>query len=269
MSRRSLPTATEVEVLTQSARRCALCFGLDKDSSEKQGQIAHLDKDRDNHAITNLVFLCLNHHDRYDGTSSQSKGYRKSEVVHYRTRLYESVVKLETRESRFQRESSLADERCQKVLNVIDRFYALKNSLPVIEHGIMARVKAVHDYISAIVDFEMPSIFSDDQYDSMYEGHSKQIKINLSIPDGVYGLGPEGHLDDGWVDRVEHILNLWISGEASYDDCTDLVFELDERYDLDLHWMLFAIPNRELPALGYQLLQNLVYVFGLRSQAEK
>jgi hypothetical protein len=89
--RKKTPPGTETDVLTRSARRCCICFGLAADFTEKQGQIAHLDGDPSNPDFENLAWLCLPHHDKYDGTTSQSKGLTIREVKKYRTRLYEAV----------------------------------------------------------------------------------------------------------------------------------------------------------------------------------
>ncbi|MFX0133021.1 MAG: hypothetical protein ACFFDN_05175 [Candidatus Hodarchaeota archaeon] len=78
-------------VLIQSARRCCICYRLYGDFNEKKGQIAHLDQNRNNNKLSNLVFLCLEHHDEYDTSTSQSKGFMKNEIVEYRKFLYEKV----------------------------------------------------------------------------------------------------------------------------------------------------------------------------------
>ncbi len=92
MSRRKkTPRNTETEVLISSARRCCMCFGLQFDLSTKKGQIAHLDGDPSNSDIDNLAFLCMPHHDDYDGKTQQSKGFTISEVKKYRTLLYQAV----------------------------------------------------------------------------------------------------------------------------------------------------------------------------------
>ena len=84
---------TQFEVLYSSARRCCVCFALDRDYSEKKGQIAHLDRDPSNNSLNNLAWLCLEHHDAYDTRTSQSKGLSESEVRRYRQLLYDEVVK--------------------------------------------------------------------------------------------------------------------------------------------------------------------------------
>jgi len=87
-SRPRIPAAIETELLTGSRRSCALCFGLNNDSREKSGQIAHLNGNRSDNRIENLVWLCFEHHDRFDSTTSQSKNFTIGEVRAYRDRLY-------------------------------------------------------------------------------------------------------------------------------------------------------------------------------------
>ena len=79
-------------MLVQSRRRCCICFGLHRQIRVKQGQIAHLDRNRSNNAISNLAYLCLEHHDAYDSTTRQSKGFTAREVRAYRAELYRAVV---------------------------------------------------------------------------------------------------------------------------------------------------------------------------------
>ena len=90
-SRKPIGPDIETAILTRSARRCALCVGLDGDIREKPGQIAHLDQDRSNNSEDNLAYLCLPHHDRYDSSTSQSKGLKIGEVKFHRERLYQAV----------------------------------------------------------------------------------------------------------------------------------------------------------------------------------
>ena len=73
----------------------------------KRGQIAHLDRDRTNNTIANLAYLCLEHHDAYDSTSRQSKGFSAREVRAYRAELRRTVVPVIEPRARRQRESAL------------------------------------------------------------------------------------------------------------------------------------------------------------------
>jgi hypothetical protein len=91
MARIAVPGDNQDQVLLLSRRRCCICFGLHGDLEVEPGQIAHLDHDNTNFDLDNLAFLCLPHHDQYDGKTSQSKGLRESEVKHFRKELYEKV----------------------------------------------------------------------------------------------------------------------------------------------------------------------------------
>ena len=88
-SRRKRNPKADQDVLLKSRRRCCLCFGLNGDLEEKKGQIAHLDGDPANDKPDNLVFLCFEHHDQYDSTTSQSKSLQIGEVRSYREKLYQ------------------------------------------------------------------------------------------------------------------------------------------------------------------------------------
>jgi hypothetical protein len=82
----------ETAVLAKSARRCALCFHLSGDLTEKNGQIAHLDGDRTNGAEDNLAWMCMDHHSLFDSKTSQHKNYTIREVKHARSKLYKLVA---------------------------------------------------------------------------------------------------------------------------------------------------------------------------------
>ncbi|MFS0670137.1 hypothetical protein AB1L12_19745 [Peribacillus frigoritolerans] len=85
--RKKVSSEIENELFFKSKRRCCICYCIENDLREKQGQIAHLDKNKNNNNIDNLAFLCLQHHDKYDTRTSQSKNYTKAEVKIYRALL--------------------------------------------------------------------------------------------------------------------------------------------------------------------------------------
>lgn len=91
-ARKNTPADVETAVLAKSARRCALCFYLSADLTEKLGQIAHLDGDRSNSAEDNLAFLCLAHHSLFDSATSQHKNYTVAEVKRARSKLYDHLA---------------------------------------------------------------------------------------------------------------------------------------------------------------------------------
>ena len=90
-SRKPIPSELQSKLLVDSARRCALCFGLEGDLDRKKGQIAHVDGDSSNAAESNLVFLCMDHHDEYDSRTSQSKGITQLELAEYKKRLVSAI----------------------------------------------------------------------------------------------------------------------------------------------------------------------------------
>ncbi len=91
MSRKRVIPKTQADVLLKSRRRCCICFGLNRDTSIKQGQIAHLDQDPNNNSENNLAFLCFDHHDQYDSTTCQSKNLTMLEVIQFREELITSI----------------------------------------------------------------------------------------------------------------------------------------------------------------------------------
>jgi hypothetical protein len=66
---------------------------LNNDVDPRKGQIAHLDGDSSNSKLESLAWLCSDHHDEYDTTTSQSGGLTINEVKRYRALLYEVVSK--------------------------------------------------------------------------------------------------------------------------------------------------------------------------------
>lgn len=91
MPRKPISPSSQASVLLQSRRRCCICFGLNRDTSIRQGQIAHLDGNASNSAEDNLAFLCFDHHDQYDSTTRQSKNLTPLEVKHFRSELYAAI----------------------------------------------------------------------------------------------------------------------------------------------------------------------------------
>ena len=89
--RKRISADVEVQVLDRCRRRCALCYTLSGDLTERLGQIAHLDNNRTNDREDNLAFLCMDHHSVYDSTTSQHKNYSIQEVKTARNNLYKLI----------------------------------------------------------------------------------------------------------------------------------------------------------------------------------
>ncbi|UVC09130.1 hypothetical protein IHQ71_00380 [Rhizobium sp. TH2] len=92
MARKAIPKSTETQVLVESRRRCCLCFGLNRDTALKGGQIAHLDHNSANAQKENLAFLCFDHHDEYDSKTSQRKKLSIGEIKVYQRELYDALL---------------------------------------------------------------------------------------------------------------------------------------------------------------------------------
>jgi hypothetical protein len=82
-NRRGPASDVAVTSILTSRRRCALCFGLQRDWTVKEGQLAHLDRNRANNDPSNLVFLCLEHHNAYDTRRSQARNISADELRRY------------------------------------------------------------------------------------------------------------------------------------------------------------------------------------------
>lgn len=91
MARKPIPPSSQTKVLLQARRRCCICFGLNRDTSIRQGQIAHLDGNASNNVEDNLAFLCFDHHDQYDSSTRQSKNFTPLEVKHFRAELHTAI----------------------------------------------------------------------------------------------------------------------------------------------------------------------------------
>jgi hypothetical protein len=91
MPRKKVTDTIQTKVVLRSRRRCALCAGLSFDYGQKNGQIAHIDRNPQNNDEGNLCFLCIDHHDEYDSTRRQSKGLTPAELTVYRDQLHERI----------------------------------------------------------------------------------------------------------------------------------------------------------------------------------
>ena len=68
-----------------------MCYGLTGLIDEKDGQIAHLDRDRHNNEIDNLAYLCLECHKRYDSKNNRVLSFTQGEIAFYRSKLYQAL----------------------------------------------------------------------------------------------------------------------------------------------------------------------------------
>jgi hypothetical protein len=172
-------------------------LGLRFDAGEKPGQLAHLDQDRKNHSIENLAWLCLFHHDQYDSRSSQSKGLTIAEVKAHRTRLYDLVAARAASLSPEARGSIKSDETNDAVLQIVERYrFVRAEQIDTVQDEILTRFRKIHGFCTALsreydrMNSRDPAA-SDSEYDWAYD----HLKQQFDLPDGIYGLHPEGEFD--------------------------------------------------------------------------
>jgi hypothetical protein len=89
--RRSLSPEQTADLLQKCLRRCCLCYALEGDDARKDGQLAHLDRNRANADPDNFVFLCFEHHNSYDARMGQAKNLTEQELRRHRQTLYQAV----------------------------------------------------------------------------------------------------------------------------------------------------------------------------------
>jgi hypothetical protein len=95
---------------------------LNQDATQKQGQLAHIDRRPENNKANNAAFLCTEHHPQYDTVSRQTKGYTPKELRQYLQILYAHFESLKpTRHGRQKRVKSPNQGRVVVSLEVYDR----------------------------------------------------------------------------------------------------------------------------------------------------
>ena len=190
-NRIKVPQAKETELLTLSARRCCLCFAINNDYNEKAGQIVHLDQDPSNNDIDNLAWLCLEHHDKYDGKTSQSKGYQEHEVKTYRKKLYDTVSEL--------RKSAFTDTK-QKITST-NNFQPTQTNIKTeirkllnhINPQVLTLVDSEHQAISVMISMPKLSMLQELTTDPYF---SEYLRIQ-----------PTGSVNIGFNNRIGNAIN--------------------------------------------------------------
>jgi hypothetical protein len=82
---------TAANVFIKSRRRCCFCYYFDNDLTQKEGQLAHVDRDHSNSVEENLAYLCLSHHDQYDTRRRQTRNLTELELLNARRLLYQRI----------------------------------------------------------------------------------------------------------------------------------------------------------------------------------
>lgn len=264
--RKAIPQNIQTKLLYLSRRRCCLCFGLRREIQQKDGQIAHLDKNPKNNSLENLVWLCLPHHDEYDTVRRQTKCLTASEVKAYRNELYEELKAL----------TSVASEDDGQdndpALEIMHRYsFADDATSKIIIAEIFTRIEQIyqffrlHDLEQKRLDKMEASGYSEQESDARYQRKMTEIREKLKIPPGVWGLNPEGIIPVDWRTSARQLAQKWVRGRLSYEKCVDVLWIFDELYDFDLHYILFGLPNETLTGIQYGALKAFIFEHGQRA----
>ena len=182
--RKSIPRKTQHDILTKSRRRCAICYFYLNDVEPKEGQIAHIDRNNQNNEESNLVFLCLNHHDKYDSKTSQSKGYITEEVATAKAEL-ERNIKVNFREfvSKTPTKEKLSDNNITRVtLEAYDRRYPIYEAWFKFVVAILTEINVDEKERAFFVKATSDALFlfgeEIDQY--LSEIHSKAMRLRTA-----------------------------------------------------------------------------------------
>lgn len=213
MSRKAIPLEIQNKIFKKSKRRCALCFSIDNDDAEKRGQIAHIDNNNENNKLDNLVFLCLDHHDKYDGRTSQSKGYTKKEVKLYREDLYEYI---ELRDSSLWNDEQMDEieqinSRDKLSVEVYDRKLKIYRVVKDFLLYVMAETKPSREKLADFSNETDEAVFLFDQevQDFISEIYSKAVRqrlVNKKLSDGRL---PVGDIREALADEDYEISNFY------------------------------------------------------------
>ena len=91
MTRAAVATDVSVDILIRSRRRCCLCYFWDFDATQKEGQLAHVDRDASNSSADNLAYLCFRHHNIYDSQQRIGRNVTPGELRYARKLLYDEM----------------------------------------------------------------------------------------------------------------------------------------------------------------------------------
>jgi hypothetical protein len=213
-ARTHIPEHILHRVLDRSRRRCALCVHFDNDYGQKEGQIAHLDRDRSNSAEDNLAYLCLPHHDDYDTKRRQTKNLIISEVKTARDRLYayiEERVNLVTTSPQIFRDHQLGTSQ------FFDRRYAIFDAAHTFLIKLLQNANVSNEEIHIFIRKTSDTVFllNDDLVEYFKEWKKQAFRLLLiSSTMDMPTMPAIAEQRAQWVQEKWQIVN-WF--EAQYD----------------------------------------------------
>lgn len=265
--RPSIPKVIQRELLTQSMRRCCLCFGLNHDIAQKEGQIAHLDRKCSNNRLDNLAWLCLPHHDDYDSVRRQTKRLTSEEVKVYRSKLYDQLAKFPFAPSVVEEPIDYYEESDVALTAIYRYSEADKVTSKVITSEILTRIEKLYQFYR-LEQAEHQIIERQNLCEADVETHywliRKKLLEQLGLPNGIYGLSPEELPTSQWLRSARRLAKMWAEGKLSYEQCKDVLWIFDTEFDLDPFYMLFGIPADDMSKMQMRALTAFIFEHGQR-----
>lgn len=266
--RPAIPITIQVKLLTQSRRRCCLCFGLESDTEEKEGQIAHLDHNPTNNSLENLAWLCLFHHDQYDCIHRQAKGITINEVKEFRAQLYCQLAVWAARDNDH-KVPMLCLTKSDEILELMDH-YSFPNEATIksITDEILSRIDLIHQF--TLLDEEVTKSLESrgikaGHGDAYYTELEKLAQQRLKYPDAFEVLQSARHLWPSWKEEVENTVKAWANGNMSDEEYEYTLQIFEEGYELDLIFILFGLREHDLSPAQIRALCRFSGEFGQRN----
>jgi hypothetical protein len=236
---------------------------------QKDGQIAHLDRNPSNNHLENLVWLCLPHHDDYDSIRWQTKRLTADEVKFYRSILYEQLAKPPY--SAPKEDDPIVDDYYDEsdlALNVILRYTSADNATnKVITSQILTRIEQLYQFyrLQRIEYDKVEDLHSEEtNLDAYYWEIHFQLLEQFSLSNKIYGLWPEETPNSRWLKSARRLTKKWVAGQLSYNQCLDLIWVFDTEFDLDPFYLLFGIPTNDMSRIQKRALRAFIFEHGQR-----
>jgi hypothetical protein len=211
----------------------------------------------------------LDHHNEYDSKSRQSKGFTILEVLTYKNALYDKVHRELKEEEIYKEELDLEIQKSDEVIYTIERYQSIngKSSI-IIKDEVVGRFHKICECFNRMYEIKddlMKRKLSEEELAKRCDETEDQLITSFGIPSNIWDISGEVPLHADWIEWADEIIDRWSRGKCSYDDCSELLFALDEQHDLDYTYILYGLPLRDLDRITNIALLSFTYKFGMRA----
>ncbi len=135
----------------------------------------------------------------------------------------------------------------EKVRDLVQRWQRLdKNEESLFLMEVISRLKRVvwfnNEYDERVQMLLEHGNGSDDD-ERPLRGLRESLYTKYNIPDQIWAIHGDGHINNSWVVSVERLIRKWTRGKATEEECWWLYDALDEDYDFDVYFILFGFPR--------------------------